>query len=80
MAGEEKRIATNAEGKYYTTSVCNGCGRCFSVAFRNFMYSNDCSYYYVLQQPADECEEADMLQAIARCPLDCIKIDPAFLS
>ncbi len=79
MAGAERRIADNAEGKYYTTTGCNGCGLCFSVALRNFMYSNDSTYYYVLQQPADERDEADMQRAIAICPMDCIKIDPAFL-
>ena len=54
---------------------CNGCGLCFSVALQNFMYSNDSSYYYVYQQPADEREEADIREAISVCPMDCIKDD-----
>ena len=78
MSGQTKRIDENAEGKYYTTSDCNGCGLCFSVALQNFMYSNDSSYYYIIQQPADEREEADLQQAIALCPVDCIITDPAF--
>ena len=70
-----KRYDDNAAGKYYVTDACNGCGLCFSVALQNFMYSNDSSYYYVYQQPADEREEADIREAISVCPMDCIKDD-----
>ncbi len=80
MTGPARRIEENAEGKYYVTSDCNGCGLCFSVALQNFMYASDSSYYYVLQQPVDEREEADVQQAIVLCPMDCIKTDPAFTS
>ena len=70
-----KRLEDNAPGKYYVTGECNGCGLCFSKALQNFMYSNDSSYYFVYQQPADEREEADILDAISVCPEDCIKTD-----
>jgi ferredoxin len=39
------------------------------------MYSNDSSYYYVLNQPSDEREEADIIRAKEVCPKDCIKDD-----
>ena len=75
MDAPGKRIEDNAPGKYYVTADCNGCGLCFSVALQNFFYSNDASYYYILQQPLDEREEADIREAISVCPMDCIKDD-----
>lgn len=75
MNSPSKRYEDNAPGKFYVTDACNGCGLCFSLALQNFMYSNDSSYYYILQQPADEREEADIREAISVCPMDCIKED-----
>jgi ferredoxin len=75
MEAKGKRLGDNAPGTYYVTDACNGCGLCFSKALQNFMYSNDSSYYYVYQQPADEREEADILEAISLCPEDCILSD-----
>ena len=72
MASKGKRFEENAAGKFYVTDECNGCGRCFSVALQNFMYSNDASYYYILNQPADEREVEDIKDAIAVCQMDCI--------
>jgi ferredoxin len=39
------------------------------------MYSNDSSYYYVFQQPADPGEEDDIHRAMEICPMNCIKDD-----
>lgn len=75
MDAQFKKYDDNEPGKYYVTNACNGCGLCFSVALQNFMYSNDSSYYYVYQQPADEREEADIREAISVCPMDCIRDD-----
>ena len=75
MQAKGKRHEDNAPGKYYVTDACNGCGLCFSKALQNFMYSNDSSYYFVYQQPADEREEADIIEAISVCPEDCIGND-----
>jgi ferredoxin len=69
------RLQENAPGKYFVTSACNGCGICFSCALQNFMYSNDSSYYYVFQQPADPREEEDLIRAMEVCPMNCIKDD-----
>jgi len=75
MATNGKRLEENEKGKYYVTDACNGCGICFSVALQNFMYNNDASYYYIIQQPVDVREEADILKAISVCPTDCIMSD-----
>ncbi len=69
------RYEENEPGKYYVTSDCDGCGICFSYALQNFMYSNDSSYYFVANQPADEREEADIIRAKEVCPKDAIKDD-----
>ena len=75
MQQSAKRLEENEPGKFYVTDGCNGCGLCFSKALQNFMYSNDSSYYYVYQQPADDREEEDIREAISVCPMDCIKDD-----
>lgn len=75
METTAKRLEDNATGKYYVTDACNGCGLCFSLALQNFMYSNDASYYYIIQQPVDDREDADIREAISVCPMDCIRDD-----
>jgi ferredoxin len=72
------KLQENVPGKYYVTSECNGCGICFSYALQNFMYSNDSTYYFVYQQPADAREEEDILRAMEICPMNCIKDDGEF--
>jgi hypothetical protein len=51
----------------------------FSYALQNFMYSNDSSYYYVYQQPADPREEDDIRRAMDICPMNCIQDDGELL-
>ena len=72
MAAKGKPFDENAPGKFYVTEECNGCGRCFSVALQNFMYSNDASYYFIIQQPTDPREEEDIREAMSVCQMDCI--------
>ena len=69
------RIEDNAPGKFYVTKDCNGCGVCFMYALQNFMYSNDSSYYFIYNQPADAREVEDIRKAIDVCPMSCIKDD-----
>ena len=69
------KFEENEPGKFYVTSACNGCGICFSFAVQDFFYSNDSSYYYISNQPADEREEADIRRAMEVCPTNCIKDD-----
>ena len=75
MATVGKKLSDNEPGKFYVTDLCDGCGLCFTKALQNFMYSNDSSYYFVYQQPADEREEADIREAMSVCPQDCILDD-----
>jgi len=57
------------------TQQCNGCGLCFSYALQNFMYTNDSSMYFILNQPVDEREEEDIQRAVEVCPMECIHDD-----
>ena len=75
MMASAARLRRNAYGKYYVTDGCDGCGICASYAMLNFASSEDGSYYYVVQQPYDECEEQAMLDAVEACPKGCIKDD-----
>ncbi len=75
MEHVERKLAANAQGKYYVTDGCNGCGLCYSVALQNFMYTNDASHYFILQQPQDPREEQDIIEAMAICPMECIHDD-----
>ena len=79
MSSVGVRLQENVLGQYYVTSACNGCGICFSYALQNFMYSNDSSYYYVYQQPADAREVDDIRRAMDICPMNCIKDDGELL-
>jgi len=79
MSSTTVRLQENTSGRYYVTDACNGCGLCFSYALQNFMYSNDSSYYYVFQQPADSREENDVRRAMDVCPMNCIKDDGELL-
>jgi ferredoxin len=79
MSSVAVRLQENVIGRYYVTSACNGCGICFSYALQNFMYSNNSSYYYVYQQPADAGEEDDIRRAMDICPMNCIKDDGELL-
>lgn len=75
MSMPAMKLQENVPGKYYVTNECNGCGVCFSQALQNFMYSNDSTYYFVYQQPANAREEEDVLRAMETCPMNCIKDD-----
>ena len=80
MTTAGKRLEENAPGKFYVTDACNGCGLCFSVALLNFMYTNDSSYYYIIQQPVDQREEEDIREAMSICPMNCIGDDDDLIS
>lgn len=75
MVSVAVRLQNNVPGKYYVTNECDGCGICFAQALQNFMYSNDSTFYFVCQQPADPREEEDIRQATELCPMNCIKDD-----
>jgi len=79
MTAAAIKLQENAPGKYYVTSDCNGCGLCFSCALQNFMYSNDSSFYYIYQQPADVREEEEIRRAMEVCPMNCIRDDGEFV-
>lgn len=75
MIATAERIRANAWGQYYVTGECDACGICAEHAPYNFAQSWDGTYYAVLHQPMDEGEERAVREAMAACPLRCIKDD-----
>ena len=70
-----RRPRENAEGRYYVSDECDGCGICSDCAPANFELSADATYYYVIQQPYDEEEEQAMRAALEACPRHALRAD-----
>ncbi len=70
-----RRLRKNEYGRYYVTDECNGCGVCAQCAELNFEQAFDGTYYYVVQQPYDDAEEAAVQAAIRACPMHAIRSD-----
>lgn len=70
-----ERLPQNAKGKYYVTTVCNGCGLCYSIAIRNIDYTGDGKLYFVYRQPETPQEDEFLREAIEMCPLNCLRDD-----
>jgi len=55
----------NADGRFFITEECDGCGLC-----------GDAARYFVIRQPVDGSEEEALLRdAMEQCPLSCIRDD-----
>lgn len=57
-----KKVEGNAEGRFFTTDCCIGCGACVVTASKNFVMGND-GTYRVLKQPDNEKELTAVLEA-----------------
>jgi ferredoxin len=66
------RLPANAEGKFFTTSECDGCAYCASVGAEYFDYEKKTNTYFVCRQPVNPEEEEVVLEAKDDCPLDAI--------
>jgi ferredoxin len=75
MNTSTERIRANAWGRYYVTGECNACGVCAACAPDNITRSWDGTYYAVAFQPADAREERELQDAVAACPLHCLRDD-----
>lgn len=75
MSVTGERLRANTWGPYYVTDECNGCGLCAFCVPEVFFRSWDGTYYAVLQQPSGEVEEAAVQDAMAACPMHCIRDD-----
>jgi ferredoxin len=67
-------VTRNAEGRYSITDDCDGCGICASYSAYSFAASADGARYFLAVQPEPGSEEEGIVSdAIAACPLGCIK-------
>jgi ferredoxin len=75
MTVTPERLRTNAWGRYYVSSDCDGCGVCALYAPANFAGTLDRSHFAVLHQPLGYEEEKAVQAALRGCPLRCIHDD-----
>jgi ferredoxin len=76
MSTSDTQRSGNAEGRYSITDECDGCGICVSYSAYSFAASEDGARCFVARQPeAGSEEEAIVRDAMAACPLGCIRDD-----
>ena len=75
MIASTERLRANAWGRYYVTGECNACGVCAACAPDNIGRAWDGAYYAVAFQPSVGREEQEMQDAVAACPLHCLRDD-----
>jgi ferredoxin len=76
MSATEMLQSGNAEGRYSIADECDGCGICVSFSAYSFATSEDGARCFVARQPeAGSEEEAIVRDAMAACPLGCIRDD-----
>ena len=61
----------NAPGPVFVTDDCIGCAQCYSNLPEVFA-EDDCSNAYVARQPETPVLQAEVEEAIERCPVACI--------
>jgi ferredoxin len=71
-ARELRRLPGNVGGRFFTTTVCDGCAYCASIAPENFDFSKETNTYFVSRQPRNKTEEEEVLEALEDCPVDAI--------
>lgn len=68
--------SSNAAGRYSIMDECDGCGICASYSAYSFAASEDGARYFVANQPEPGSEEEGIVHdAMAACPLGCIRDD-----
>ena len=76
MSTTDRTPSRNAEGRYAILDECDGCGICASYSAHSFAASHDGARYFVAHQPeAGSAEEGIVREAMAACPLECIRDD-----
>jgi ferredoxin len=68
----------NSPGRYSILDECDGCGICASYSSYTFAASEDGARYFVACQPEPDSEEEGIVRdAMAACPLGCIREEGA---
>lgn len=64
----------NVPGKYFVKNLCIDCQLCADIAPKNFACNEDEEYHYVIKQPENAEEEAQVIEALEYCPTESIDI------
>ena len=75
MADPDDKVEGSVDGKYYVDSSCIDCDVCRTTAPNNFEANEDEGFSYVVKQPENDEEEAQMEEAIESCPVEAIGDD-----
>jgi ferredoxin len=66
----------DAPGRYSILDECDGCGICASFSSYTFAASEDGGRYLIARQPEPGSDEEGIVrEAMAACPLECIRDD-----
>ena len=69
-------VRREAPGRYSILDECDGCGICASFSSYTFEATEDGGRYFVARQPEPGSEEEGIVRdAMAACPLECIRDD-----
>jgi ferredoxin len=77
MADPADKLPDNVPGKYYVDSSCIDCDVCRTTAPNNFKANEDEGYSFVVKQPGNDEEIAQVEEAIESCPVEAIGSDGA---
>lgn len=72
MANQQNIVKQNVEGDFFVDQTCIGCSNCRDMAPQNFAEAGE--YFAVFNQPKDENEAAQSLDALVCCPVGAIGI------
>ena len=75
MATLADRLARNVQGAFYVDAQCIDCDLCRSVAPTLFARDDETGFSYVQQQPTNDDEVAQALEALDTCPAGSIGDD-----
>jgi len=68
-------LPKNVPGRFFTTTECDGCAYCASIAPENFDFEKASNTYFVSRQPDSKEEEEMMMEALDDCPVDAICVE-----
>ncbi len=75
MATLSDRLPRNVPGAFYVDAQCIDCDLCRSVAPSLFARDDETGFSFVQQQPANDDEVAQALEALDTCPAGSIGDD-----
>jgi ferredoxin len=75
MANKTNAWRDNAPGAWYVDKDCILCGLCENVAPHNFKEAASGDHFILIEQPEDDAERVQCLDAMEQCPVEAIGND-----